>query len=115
MKSEELLNQRIHFEIYFQKLAPKCHGGNIYEFSTKDIQYILHLHNDYRNAICNGSISGFEPCKQMAKLVSVNRSKFIIQSFTRTVSIKRKCLINRIGMGPGTCKVSRLQFSHMLR
>lgn len=27
-----------------------------YEFNQSEINYILHLHNDYGNAICNGSI-----------------------------------------------------------
>lgn len=51
-------------------MSPSCsNDSSTYTLNAQEIALILDLHNDYRNAICNGSISGFAPCARVARLV----------------------------------------------
>lgn len=61
----------------FQSLKSYCNEVLV-ELIDETIayQYVLHLHNDYRNAIANGSISELPPAGQMAKMVSRHLVKY---------------------------------------
>lgn len=54
----------------FKELKSTCPTeAIIYEFSDDEIALWLHLHNDHRNKIANGSISGFDSASRMARSV----------------------------------------------
>lgn len=66
-------NQINYTILILQKPVPTCSSdARPYRFDQKQIDYILHLHNDFRNAIANGSVSNsvgqFLPAARMVKM-----------------------------------------------
>lgn len=46
-----------------------CLNSSAIRFNEEEKQLFLVLHNDYRNAVCNGSM-GFNKCLRTPKMVS---------------------------------------------
>lgn len=62
----------IFFPFNSQKTHCSSDNSNveIVEFNQTEIDYILQLHNDYRNAVANGSMERYDSASMMVKMVS---------------------------------------------